>query len=72
MTKNFYKATAGIMLVFGVDDKSSFDNVKFWIKKAEESAPEYAKFILVGNKIDSEKREVSFKEGKDLADRMGV
>jgi hypothetical protein len=38
----------------------------------EESAPEYSKFILVGNKIDSEKREVSFKEGKDLADRMGV
>lgn len=29
MTKNFYKATDGIMLVFGIDDKASFDNIKF-------------------------------------------
>ena len=67
ITKSFFKAADGIVFVYDVTNKPSFENIKNWIKDAESKANDF-KIIIVGNKIDlNDSREVSFEEGKNFA-----
>ena len=54
ITKSFFNNANGIVFVYDITSKDSFDGVKNWIKDAEP----YGKFesILCGNKIDLEKK----------------
>ena len=54
ITKSFFNNANGIVFVYDITSKESFDGVKNWIKDAEP----YGKFesILCGNKIDLEKK----------------
>ena len=67
LTKNFYKHAQGIIFVYDVNNKESFQNLKNWIKN-----PDYekrnVKIIIVGNKIDL-KKEISTDDLKRLANR---
>ena len=67
LTKNFYKHAQGIIFVYDVNNRESFQNLKNWIKN-----PDYekrnVKIIIVGNKIDL-KKEISTDDLKRLANR---
>ena len=54
ITKSFFNNANGIVFVYDITSKESFDGVKNWIKDAEP----YGKFesILCGNTIDLEKK----------------
>ena len=54
ITKSFFNNANGIVFVYDITNKESFDGVKNWIKDAEP----YGKFesILCGNKIDLDKK----------------
>ncbi len=53
MTKSYFKGAAGIILVYDVCDKASFQNVDYWIKKIKKNADdENVEILLLGNKID--------------------
>jgi Ras-related protein Rab-1A len=59
VTKSFLKGADGIIYVYDVTNKESFDNLKTWINTAEESITDFKK-IIIGNKIDIEdKKKVS-------------
>ena len=64
----------GILLVYDVTDRQSFENIRnWWIKDVAQHAPETALKILIGNKCDmDEKRAVSTEEGQKLADEFGI
>ena len=53
ITKNFMKGADGIMYVYDITEKESFDNLKNWIRQSEESTEGFKK-IIVGNKSDLE------------------
>ena len=53
ITKNFMKGADGIMYVYDITEKGSFDNLKNWIRQSEESTEGFKK-IIVGNKSDLE------------------
>jgi GTPase SAR1 family protein len=57
-----------------VIDRRSFENISNWIKQVNESQPETLCKIIVGNKCDCQanERQVSFAEGKKLADSYGM
>ena len=55
LTRNFYKNSSGVIVVYDVSNKDSFDKVKFWIDRVKENADEKIKMILIGNKIDKKK-----------------
>ena len=38
LTKSYYKGAAGIVLVYDVTDKVSFNNVHYWLKKIRKHA----------------------------------
>ena len=64
----FFKSTNGIVFVYDITNKRSFEGVKDSIKDAENNGAEFEK-ILIGNKCDLEgKREVA----KDTLDKYGI
>ena len=62
ITNNFFHNADGILFVYDITSRQSFNGVKVWIKEAEEIGNFY-KRLLIGNKCDlSEKRNISIKE----------
>jgi Ras-related protein Rab-1A len=58
----------GIIIVYDVTDRDSFDNVRQWMHEIERFANPGVCKILVGNKCDMEElRKVSTEEGAELA-----
>ena len=53
ITQNFMKGADGIMYVYDITEKGSFDNLKNWIRQSEDSTEGFKK-IIVGNKSDLE------------------
>ena len=65
ITKSFFRNTNGILFVYDITNRKSFQSVKDWIKDSEMHDSGFDK-ILVGNKIDLEKkREVQTEELKE-------
>ena len=62
ITNNFFHNADGILFVYDITSRQSFNGVKVWIKEAEEIGNFY-KRLLIGNKCDlSEKRNISIEE----------
>eukprot|EP00992_Anisonema_acinus_P005449 TRINITY_DN1815_c0_g1_i1.p1 TRINITY_DN1815_c0_g1~~TRINITY_DN1815_c0_g1_i1.p1 ORF type:complete len:197 (-),score=31.19 TRINITY_DN1815_c0_g1_i1:22-612(-) len=73
ITSAYYRGAHGIVLVYDVTNRNSFENVSYWMKHIEKYSSENVNCILVGNKIDeSSKREVSRSEGLQLAGTFNV
>ncbi len=68
ITRNLYKGAAGIMLIYDVTSKKTFENVKNWVDSIRNEVHNKVVIVLVGNKIDKiGQREVQKEEGEDLA-----
>lgn len=65
ITSSYYRGAHGIIVVYDVTDKLSFDNVKRWLVEIERYACEDSVKILVGNKIDQKDRIVTYNMAKD-------
>ena len=74
MLTSFFYQGDGILLVFGIDNKESFEKLKeikekIKVKNIEGKFP----MLLVGNKKDLEdERKISFDEAKSLAELWGI
>ena len=67
ITNNYYNGSDGILIVYDVNNRVSFDNVVNWIRNTEEKAKSSVVKVLIGNKIDKNGREVEFNEASTLA-----
>ena len=73
ITKNYYKGAHGIILLYDITDRRSFDNVKTWIEQIREEVGDKVSIILVGNKIDEvDGRKVKTEEGEKIANEIGL
>ena len=74
LRQNYYNNADCVIIVYDITNKESFNSIGQWIEECENSHNEDLIKILVGNKTDlsKEKRKVTEKEGKDLADRYGI
>lgn len=74
ITTAYYRGAMGILLVYDVAEKQSFDNVRNWMRQIDQNAAENVNRILIGNKsdIDASERKVTAKEGNDLANEYGI
>ena len=61
ITQSFMKGADGILYVYDITQKKTFDNLKTWIRQSEESTEGFKK-IIVGNKIDLENERAVSKE----------
>ena len=73
ITKNYYKGAHGIILIYDVTSRKTFDSVKNWISQIKEEVSDKVNIILVGNKIDDvQNRKVTFDEGEKMASSFGL
>lgn len=68
ITKQYYKGADGILLVYDVTDRNSFEKIKDWMKQIQENTQkDQIGIVLLGNKSDLDDRQVSYEEGASLA-----
>ena len=73
ITKNYYKGSHGIILIYYVTSLKTFENVKSWVSQIHEEISDKVVIYLVGNKIDmDDERKVQTEEGQKLAEELGV
>merc|ERR1711920_607246 len=72
ITSSYYRGAHGIIIVYDVTDKESFNNVKHWMQEIDKYAADGVNKLLIGNKCDLSKKVVSFDEAKELADSLSV
>ena len=73
ITASYYRGGTGILVVYDITDRESFNNLNSWLIEIEKSANKNVYKILIGNKCDlEEKRAVTYQEGKDFADSNGM
>jgi GTPase SAR1 family protein len=68
LSRDYYGGTNGIILVYDVTDRTSFDNLsKYWLPKISENADSNIELVLIGNKTDLiNDRQVSEEEARHL------
>ena len=72
LAKNLYRNAFGVMIVYDISKKKTFDTIRRWVDEARNYATEGASIIIVGNKKDlQELREVSVEEGQTVAQELG-
>lgn len=70
---NFIKNADGVLLMYDITNKESFEEINNWMKSIIELKRINFPVVLIGNKSDlEEKREVTKEEGENLAQLYGM
>jgi len=73
ITRSYLRGAEGILLVYDITDKTSFEDVKTWMAQIEQFAENVCNKVLVGNKCDLEDdRAVTRDEGEEMAKNYGI
>mmetsp|Transcript_11113 Transcript_11113/g.16732 ORF Transcript_11113/g.16732 Transcript_11113/m.16732 type:complete len:202 (+) Transcript_11113:89-694(+) len=73
ITTSYFRGAQGILLVYDVTDRGSFNSIRNWVAQIQQHADVAVNKILIGNKCDmDEQRVVSVEEGKQLASEYGI
>jgi small GTP-binding protein len=52
LTQSFYKGASGIVLVYSVGDRNSFNDIEIWMKQIEDIAGGNIELMILANKCD--------------------
>jgi len=73
ITTSYFRGAQGILLVYDVTDRRSFESIRNWISQIGQHADVHVNKILVGNKCDMlDEKVVSTEEGEKLAKEFGI
>eukprot|EP00123_Amoebidium_parasiticum_P013154 comp21801_c0_seq4/m.31015 comp21801_c0_seq4/g.31015 ORF comp21801_c0_seq4/g.31015 comp21801_c0_seq4/m.31015 type:complete len:219 (-) comp21801_c0_seq4:29-685(-) len=73
ITTAYYRGAMGILLVYDITSKLSFDNLRTWLKNIEQHAAEDVNKAIVGNKADmTDKQAVSKEDAEAFAAELGI
>ena len=72
ITSSYYRGASGIIVVYDVSNRASFESVRRWCADIDKFAATDVNKLLVGNKTDLPAREVGTSEGQALAAQLGM
>lgn len=75
LTSSYYRGAHGILLVYDVSRRETFDALNQWLSEVAVYTPNDGRDVvklLVGNKVDKEERTVSKREGEAWARSHGM
>ena len=73
ITRNLYKGAAGIMLIYDVTNRKTFESIKNWVESIRAEVSNKVVIVLVGNKIDKKEQiDVKTEEGDVLAEEFNL
>ncbi|VDO40455.1 unnamed protein product [Haemonchus placei] len=72
ITRSYYRNSVGVMLVYDISNRASFENINGWLHEAEANMggpnPSKCVFLLIGHKSDNQcERRVDYEEGEYFA-----
>ena len=71
LISNFYRNSSLAIMVYGINNRASFEHIDNWLKEIKISSNPDAKIILIGNKNDLEdERKVTYEEAKQYAEDL--
>ncbi|TXT55272.1 MAG: hypothetical protein BAJATHORv1_40183 [Candidatus Thorarchaeota archaeon] len=68
----FYRAARGLVLMFDITDKKSFEDLPKWIQEAESNIGHSVPIILVANKVDLDNHAIEIHEIERYAEFIGA
>ena len=68
---NLIKKADGILLLYDISERSSFDDINQWIENIKNVKGDNFPVILIGNKCDLEERDITQIEGELFANEHG-
>lgn len=72
ITRSYYRGATGALLVYDISRRDTFNHLTRWLDEARQHANPKMVIMLIGNKSDLEKREVSYEEGEKFAQENGL
>merc|ERR1711970_468927 len=73
ITSSYYRGAHGIIVVYDVTEKETFDAVERWMTEIERFAGNEVNKMLVGNKCHMvSKKTVDYSSAKEYADQLGI
>ena len=73
ITRQYYNDAHGILLIYDISNRDTFDDIEKWVEDIKNSAPSDCVIFLIGNKSDLiDKRQVTYQEGKNKAEELGL
>lgn len=74
ITTSYFRGAQGILLVYDVTDRGSFENIRNWVSQIQQHADLNVNKVLIGNKCDVPESQivVSQEEGQQLADEFNI
>eukprot|EP00922_Rhytidocystis_sp_ex-Travisia-forbesii_P037529 GHVS01055938.1.p1 GENE.GHVS01055938.1~~GHVS01055938.1.p1 ORF type:complete len:207 (-),score=30.87 GHVS01055938.1:364-984(-) len=67
ITRSYYRGAAGALLVYDITRRDTFNHLSRWLEEVKQNANPHMTIMLIGNKCDLERREVSTEEGANFA-----
>ena len=67
-----YKNSDIIIIMYDITYSSSFLDIPYWLENIKRNSSNEPIIALIGNKIDSLNRVISFEEGQEFADDNGL
>lgn len=73
ITTAYFKNAHGILLVFAINSRKTFEQLDQWLQSIKDSGRENIKLLLIGNKCDLEnEREVTIEEAQKFAHKNNM
>ena len=72
ITSSYYRGSDGILLVFDISSRSSFNHMEIWYSHILKYSQRKIPMCLVGNKSDTAKRLVSQEDALEFAKKFGM
>ena len=73
ITRNLYKGAAGIILIYDVTNRKTFESIKNWVESIRAEVSNKVVIVLVGNKSDKKEQiDVKTEEGDNLAEEFNL
>merc|ERR1712093_184685 len=72
ITRSYYRGATGALLVYDISRRETFNHLARWLEEARQNANPNMVIMLIGNKCDLERREVSYEEGANFARENGL
>ncbi|KAH8584694.1 Rab2 GTPase [Cryptosporidium sp. chipmunk genotype I] len=72
ITRSYYRGAAGALLVYDITRRDTFNHLSKWLNDVKRNATPNMTIILVGNKSDLDRREVTTEEGVEFAEQNGL
>ena len=73
IAKNYFHAANGVILVFDITNKDSFNKLKYWIDEGKTNVGQDTEIIIAENKVDLEdERKVNKDSINEFGKKMGL